>query len=196
MKSAVIVAFALASTAAAQQGDTIRTTVLMASGPAGIQKEWQAADGSRHFYFEYNDRGRGPALHQVVRLGPDGYPRLVEITGHDYLKAPVSERFTLEQAGGAWKAAWKNTAESSSVARPTPAYYVAMQDASANIFESLLLRAPNRRLPLLPQGEARLERVRTLPVQTPKGPQTLTLYATYGLGFTPNLWWADERGHF
>ena len=192
----LIVALLLASSAVAQPVDTIRTTVLSAAGPAGVHKEWTAPDGSRHFYFTFNDRGRGPELHERMTFGPDGFPRRIEITGHDYFKGPVDERFVVEQAGGAWKAAWKNTAESSSVTRQSPAYYVAMQDASLNIFESLLLRSPNRRIALFPQGEARIERIRVLPVQTDKGSMTLTLYANYGLGFTPNLWWADERGRF
>jgi imidazolonepropionase-like amidohydrolase len=176
--------------------DTVRTTVLSAVGPAGIHKAWTAPDGSRHFYFTFNDRGRGPELRQRMQLAPDGYPRTLEITGHDYLKVPVNERFVLEQTRDGWKAAWTNSAESSSVVRPSPAYYLAMQDASLNVFERLLLRSPNRLVPLLPQGEARIERIRVLPVRTDRGPQTLTLYANHGLGFTPNLWWADERASF
>jgi len=36
---------------------------------------------------------------QRVKVGSDGYPRVVEIDGHDYYKAPVSERFVVEQSG-------------------------------------------------------------------------------------------------
>ena len=169
---------------------------MFAKGPSGVHKAWTAADGSRHFQLEYNDRGRGPSLSERVTLGADGLPRTIEITGHDYFKAPVNERFVVEQAGGAWKAAWKSSAESTSVSRSTPAYYVPMQDASLDLFESLLLRAPGQRLALLPQGEARLERLRQLAVRSGRGVETLTLYATHGLGFTPNLWWADSRGRF
>lgn len=182
--------------ATAQQSDTIRTTILSASGRSGVHEQWIAADGSRHFSLEYNDRGRGPALRERVTLGADGFPRAIEITGHDYLKAPVDERFVLEHSGSAWKAAWKNSAESTSVTRATPAYYLPMQDASLNIFESLLLRSPSTRLALLPQGEARLERIRVMPVRTTGRPEILTLYATHGLGLTPTLWWADANGRF
>ena len=187
---------AVPAVTAAQQPDTIRTTILFAKGPSGVQKEWTAADGSRHFYFQFNDRGRGPELTERVTLGADGFPGTIEITGYDYYKVPVNERFVLEQSGGTWKAAWKNSAESTSVARATPAYYLPMQDASANIFEPLVLKSPNHRLALLPQGEARVELVRHLSVRTARGVDTLTLYVTHGLGFTPSLWWADARGRF
>jgi len=187
---------AVPAVTAAQQPDTIRTTILFAKGPSGVQKEWTAADGSRHFYFQFNDRGRGPELTERVTLGADGFPGTIEITGYDYYKVPVNERFVLEQSGGTWKAAWKNSAESTSVARATPAYYLPMQDASANIFEPLVLKSPNHRLALLPQGEARVELVRHLAVRTARGVDTLTLYVTHGLGFTPSLWWADARGRF
>ena len=195
----LIAAFALAAVpvvAASQQTDTVRTTILSPSGPSGIHKEWTAKDGSRQFYFTFNDRGRGPELRERITLGPDGFPRSLEITGHDYFKAPVNERFVIQQEGDWLKAAWKNTAESASVARQSLAYYVAMQDVTLGVFESLLLRSPNHRVALLPQGEARLERIRSLLVRTDRGRRTLTLYANSGLGFTPNLWWADEKDRF
>jgi imidazolonepropionase-like amidohydrolase len=176
--------------------DTVRTTVLMTSRPAGIHKAWTAADGSRNFYFEFNDRGRGPALTERVVLGEGGYPSLIEISGHDYLKAPVNERFVLARSGDGWRAAWKNPAESASVTLRGPAYYVAMSEIGSDIFEPLVLQAPARSLGLLPQGEARIERVRDLTVRNGDRSRTLTLYATYGFGFTPFLWWRDETARY
>jgi imidazolonepropionase-like amidohydrolase len=192
-----VLALISATPATAQQTDTLRSTVLSASGaPTGIHKEWTAADGSRHFYLAFNDRGRGPELRERVTLGADGFPRSIEITGNDYFKAPVAERFLLERAGSGWKASWKSTAESTSVTRDTPAYYAPLQDASVNLLELLLLAAPDKRVALFPQGEARLERIRDLTVRSDRGQAAVTLYATHGLGLTPYLWWADERGRF
>src|SRR2546430_4433334 len=55
--------------------DTVRYTVLLAGRPAGVQTCWVAADGARHFFFEFNDRGRGPRLVEEVSLGADGIDR-------------------------------------------------------------------------------------------------------------------------
>lgn len=61
--------------------DTARTSVLFAGRKAGSHKAWTAADGSRNFYFGFNDRGRGPALSERVVLGSDGLPVRIDITG-------------------------------------------------------------------------------------------------------------------
>jgi imidazolonepropionase-like amidohydrolase len=168
----------------------------MAGRPAGIHKAWTAPDGSRNFFFEFNDRGRGPKLTQRVTLSADGYPTRIEITGNDYLKSPVEEHFVLEPRDGKWRAAWMNSAESASVTLDRPVYYWAMYDVASDIFEPLLLLAPNKQLPILPQGEARVERIRDVAITAGARSRTVTLYATHGLGFTPWLWWGDEQGRF
>jgi imidazolonepropionase-like amidohydrolase len=176
--------------------DTVRTAFLMAGRTAGVHKAWVAPDGSRNFYFEFNDRGRGPALTQRVVLGPAGYPTRIDVTGHDYFKSPIEEHFVLEPQDGKWRAAWKNPAESASVTLDRPMYYSAMYDVATDVFEPLLLSVPNKQLSILPQGEARVERIRDLTITSGGRSKTVTLYATHGLGFTPSLWWADESGGF
>jgi imidazolonepropionase-like amidohydrolase len=186
--------FCLAHAVGAQ--DTIRYTVMMAKGPAGYTKAWTDASGARNYYTEWNDRGRGPAITQRVMLGRDGFPVSVDIQGVDYLKSPVEEHYvarSVTQAGAPWQASWKNNAESTSVARPAPAYDLPINDVSIDVFEPLLLKAGQ--LPLLPQGEARAEKVRDVRVTIDGVPRTLTLYAVHGFGFTPSTFWADERGN-
>ena len=176
--------------------DTVRYTIVMAKGPAGYTKAWTDASGARHYYTEWNDRGRGPAISQTVVLGADGFPVRMDITGVDYLKSPVEEHYlaeTVTQAGTPWHAAWRNDAESTTVARPSPAYYLAMNDISIDVFEPLLFKA--QRLALLPQGEARVEKVRDVSVTVGGASRTLTLNAVHGFGFTPNTFWTDEQGH-
>lgn len=191
----ITICLAAASVAAAQTSDTTRYTILMPNGPSGVQTVWTDSSGARVFYYTYNDRGRGPALTQRVVLGADGYPRRVEIRGHDYLKAPVAEQFVAEQMGGTTRARWQNSAESASVVRQGPAYYVGLNDASLGVLEHLLLASADHTVALLPQGEARAERIAQLTLEAPTRRQ-LTLYAMHGLGFTPNTWWADETGEF
>src|SRR5262245_39915723 len=139
LRSLVVLCLAVASVAESQTVDTTRYTILAPNGESGLQKAWTDASGARVFYFPFNDRGRGPALTERVTLGADGYPRHVEISGHDYLKAPVSEEFIAEQSGSNTKARWKNGSESSSVVINRPAYYVGLNDASVGLLEHLLL---------------------------------------------------------
>ncbi len=186
----------LPGTARAQAPDTLEYTIVMAKGPSGVWKAWTERDGGHGFHFEFNDRGRGPAIDERVRLGADGYPTAVDIEGQDYYKVPVTERFVLERSGGTLRARWKNPAESASVTLSRPAYYLALNDAATGILEPLLLGAPDHRVPLLPQGEALSERIRDTTLVVNGAPARLTLYATHGFGFAPNEWWADERGHF
>ncbi len=53
-----------------------------------------------------------------------------------------------------------------------------------------LLKAPNRKLPLLPAGEASIEEAGK--AKTDKG--ELTQYRITGLGFTPQSIWLDHEG--
>ena len=193
---AAALASGIASTALGQTGDTTHYTILMAKGPSGVVKAWTESDGTRGFYMEYNDRGRGPALTQRVKLGADGFPRSISIDGYDYLKAPVAERFAVAQAGTGARAQWKNQSESTTVALDTPAYYLALDDASLGILESLVLASPDHRVRLLPQGEARGERIRDTTISNGTSSEKVTLYAMHGFGYSPNTWWDDDKGNF
>ena len=42
--------------------------VLLVGAPAGQQASWTAPDGALHIFFQYNDRGRGPATTSVLHL--------------------------------------------------------------------------------------------------------------------------------
>ena len=187
---------AFAATLHAQTPDTTHYTILGPKEPSGVVNAWFERDGTRGFHMEYNDRGRGPSLTQHMRLGPDGYPRVVDIEGNDYYKAAVSEHFIIEQTGGTSRARWKSSAESATVALKSPAIYLPMNDASVGILESLLLASPGHRVRLLPQGEARSERIRDITIADGASTKKVTLYAMHGLWFTPYTWWADERGAF
>src|SRR5215470_10002795 len=91
------IALALASPGASplhSSTDTTRYTVLIAARPAGTQLSWADADGTLHYTFEFNDRGRGSKVSERVTVDRDGLPTLLEITGNDYYKNAVDERFS------------------------------------------------------------------------------------------------------
>jgi imidazolonepropionase-like amidohydrolase len=176
--------------------DTARSTVLLAGRPAGLHRAWTAPDGARMFDFQFNDRGRGPSLTQRVVLGRDAVPERIEIKGHDYLKSPVDERFVMDRRKLRWRARWKSSAESSSVSIPHPTYFAAINDVSTDVLERLLVESAGKPVSILPQGRLRAERVRDVSVTSSGRTLLVTLWATHGLGFTPQKWWTDDAGRF
>src|SRR5690349_12196481 len=67
------------SIAAPQANATRRYTVLMSTNKAGTQVVSASGDTVTVDY-EFNDRGRGPKTHTVMRVGPNGVPLSMEIT--------------------------------------------------------------------------------------------------------------------
>jgi hypothetical protein len=82
--------------------------------------------------FEFNDRGRGPKIAAHYIVAADGSPLRIDITGNDYLKAPVDEHFGWEAGVGHWK----STSENGQA--PAPGFYVSINGPAA---ESALLVA-------------------------------------------------------
>lgn len=114
------------------------------------------------------------------------------VAGHDYFKVPVEETFTRDAA----HAAWKNQGEQGEAAKPGRALYWPFNalPSDAAVLVGALQRAPGGALPLLPAGEARLERLgeRTLTAGNEK--RVVTQYALTGLGFSPGTVWLDADG--
>ncbi|MGI8499295.1 MAG: amidohydrolase family protein [Gemmatimonadaceae bacterium] len=172
----------------AQRPDTTRYVVLSSDRPAGSYLEWRTGN-ELHSVFEFNDRGRGPHLETVVRLGATAIPAAVTVVGHGYLKNQVDDRFS--RAGGA--ATWKNNTEQGSRQNAENAFYV---DATESPTSGRLLAraalANGGHVSLLPSGEASIQRVGGLTIQTAGGSVHVTQYDVGGLGFSPSPIWLDD----
>jgi imidazolonepropionase-like amidohydrolase len=170
--------------------DARRFTILLAGNKAGVVAVWTTADGAHHNFFSFNDRGRGPAITTRIVVGRDGIPTEIESSGNDYMKRPVNERFRL--AGG--KASWTNKSEKGERTLSEPAFYVPIDTFLAGELERALLAAPGGRLALLPEGEARIEKVLDRPVDVGGRKRTATLYEVLGLSFTASPVWLLDDG--
>jgi imidazolonepropionase-like amidohydrolase len=179
---------------AASAQEATRSVFLTMGKPSGAQTAVVKADGVREFAFEFNDRGRGPKITSRIKLDADGLPVLIETTGNDYLKAPVSE--TLTVADGV--ARWKNAAESGEKRLTSKAFYISMNGAPEEfaLLAQALLKSPTKRLALLPEGEASIERTGELTLKEGDKTRRVTSYEISGLGFTPNTIWLDESNNF
>jgi len=178
-----------AVTAAAQTVDTISYSLLMAGHPAGFEKDWHNPNGSWHAHYEYNDRGRGPSYDETITLAPDGTQLTVTTTGHDYLKTPVAESYSVMNGTGTWK----NSAESGSAPITVPVFYNSMDGANIDntILARLLLRAPGHSMKMLPAGEAHIDSVSSVTLHANGASRTVIQYSITGFGFTPVSLWYD-----
>lgn len=170
-----------------------RYAFIFAGNQAGEAVSKVEANGSRVYTFEFTDRGRGPKTSTRVRLDEKGIPVFVETTGNDYWKSPVEERFERKEG----RLVWKNASENENRPVPTdPAFYLSLNGPpqEMELLARALLAAPGNRLPVLPTGEARIEKVASTKVEAAgKGSRTVDLYSISGLGFTPGYIWLDEQ---
>jgi len=86
---------------------TLQYTIVSNGRVAGSEVDKYSDDGHVDCAFEFNDRGRGPKIEAHYVFGADAVPLRLDVTGVDYLKAPVDEHFAVD--GG--RAHWKSTSE-------------------------------------------------------------------------------------
>src|SRR6478609_7047073 len=169
-----------------------RYTFILSGNKAGYESSTRNPDGSLKVHFEFNDRGRGPNINEKLVAGKDGIPVEIEITGVDYLKAPVDERYSLKQGA----ANWKNRSEEGQKKISGKAFYTSISGASEEtaLLAQALLAAPQHKLPLLPAGEASIEKRSELKIIVNGQSQAVTQYAIDGLGFSPFPFWLAADG--
>jgi hypothetical protein len=179
-----------APSAAALQ--TLRYTILSNGKTAGSEVDTYAPDGHIDSTFEFNDRGRGPKIAAHYLIGADGTPVRTDITGNDYLKAPVDEHFAVESGTGHWK----STSEEGQGA--APGFYVSNNGPAAEsaMLVSALFKSHEEPVKLFPSGEARLERMADLTVESHGQKMHVTEFAITGLAFEPQTIWLDDDHHF
>ncbi len=178
--------------AGAASPQTLRYTIVSNDRVAGHEVDTYGPGGRVDSTFEFNDRGRGPKVsaHYVFRA--DGLPLRTDLTGNDYLKAPVDEHFAIEDGAPHWK----STAESGQAA--SPAFYISINGppAEAAFLVGALLKAKSATVKLLPAGEARLERLTDVTVEDHGQKLHLTDFAITGLSFEPQTIWLDDNQRY
>jgi imidazolonepropionase-like amidohydrolase len=175
--------------AAAGDGRTMRYDWLTAGEVSGSHVLQIRADGTRVADFEFNDRGRGPKIHEEISLGSDGKPVTLQVSGHSYMGAPAQESFRVTDG----RADWESTLERDEAA--AGGFYVPHDGTPEQqaVLARALLAAPGRRLDLLPAGTAAIEEIAAQEVSHDGQARTVTLYAISGLDLTPQYVWLDEE---
>lgn len=163
-----------------------RYTVIMSGSAKGTLEVNALPDGARRATLSFRDRGRGPDLETVTRFDAHGRPILVALTGTDYRRIPTAERFAVDRGTARWTSAVDEGVAAAG------GYYI-VNEGNAEDSAALaraLLAARDRRLKLLPAGEASIRTLATRPIA---GGGTATLYAIDGLGMEPSGIWLDEQ---
>jgi len=175
-----------------QASETLNYTILMAGNVAGKAVDTTKPDGSIQIEYSFNDRGRGPEIHGSYRFDARGFPSSVELTGHDYLKAEVNERLSVQDGEARWKS---RTEQGQARAQ---GYYLSINGAPAEAawMVNALRKAPNHTIALLPGGEARLERGSEAKLERQGRSLEVTQFLITGLAFTPFSVWLDPDHHF
>ncbi len=178
-----------------QHSDTIRYAIIIGGNRAGSELVIREPDGTFGYFQEYNDRGRGPRLESRITLTAAGMPKTVAITGHDYWKLPVDERFTLRGD----TAGWSSSVEHGSRRLTAPAFYAPFYGSlgSLPLFVTAATATHNDTIALLPAGRARVEKLGERTVTAGGRSARITHYQVEGLDFTPvEFWVADDGGLF
>ena len=187
----VSAALLLLGVAAAAAAPAREDQIFMLGNLAGSQTVAQSSGATRAEY-SFNDRGRGDHIVATWKLDAAGVPIEYHGSGNDYMKAPVSESFSL--AGG--KASWHNRAEQGEKQSSGAAFYVPVNGPPEmlGVLARALLKAPQHRLALLPAGEATIEPVGALPGQAEGAAAGLTQYQISGLDLSPTRIWLAPDG--
>ncbi len=168
-----------------------RWTLQIQGRVAGGQTVRRLPDGSFEAHYSFTDRGRGPDQTARYALSSDGCLTKYDLSGVDYLKAPVAVYF--ERTGK--KASWQSASESGKEQVEGSAFYFPLE-GPPEVFALLvraLLTAPGGKLRLLPVGEVSIEKLGTLELEQNGTSITVRQVVITGLGFNPDRIWIDEK---
>ena len=173
-------------------GDTLEFSVLMAERNAGQLRQWPDTGGTTTTSFSYNDRGRGPALIQTIKLDKAGIPVAMQLAGTDYLHGAVRESL---QPGPGPLVTWRNDNAAGRVT-PGSAYYLPLEYGPGDVatLARALVLSKAKTVTLLPEGQARLTVGTARTVNGGSATMRVTPYEITGLGLTPETIWLDG-GH-
>lgn len=175
--------------------DTIRYTILTSDKISGKQLKWSDGPGKVSYFFEFNDRGRGPRLKVDLTLDNDQVIGRKAV-GVDYYKGAVDE--TYEISNGVAK--WKNKIEEGQKNVSGPVLYSALNAAPGEIEWSLktLMKQHHHvdEMDVLPLGKLSTVHVKSHTARVNGFPEELELHSFTGSGGAPFYVWVTPKKDF
>lgn len=195
MSGRIALAFlpALLLAAAAFAAEEVRYAYVTAGKREGSQVV--KSDGARiSVDFEYNDRGRGPKLHEEFTLDSAGLVRTYKVTGKAYFGSAVNETFSVAKGLARWASSGdKGQQRVAGAYLYVPIYNTPGFDA---VIARQLLASAGTAITTLPGGALAAQKVETIALEGPGGKIDVTLYALTGIGFEPYYVWLDSQQQF
>ncbi len=126
-------------------------------------------------------------------MGSNGMPVRTDITGVDYLKAPVDEHFDTKSGQARSE---KSSGEEGHA--PAGSFYVSINSPAVELtlLAQQLVKAGKAGVKLYPAGEAHIEKVSGLTLEDHGKSIHVSEYAITGLAYTPFTLWLDDQLNF
>lgn len=167
--------------------------VLNSGHRSGAQRVASVRDGAVRVEYFYTDRDHGDHIEASWTLDAAGIPISYAAGGHDYLHAPVKERFEIRDG----VARWSNAQGQGAGERDQRAFYMPSNPVPEyqGVLARALLSASGRSLPLFPSGTASIQLAGSLSVQRDGKLIEWRQYRISGLDFMPQAVWLDQDGN-
>lgn len=178
----------------AQNVDTIRHNVVRLGKIVGKHLSWKKDANEFYYYFEFNDRGRGPAVTSHSKIDNKGNILFQEITGVDYFKTKVDEKFEVK----AGKASWKNKFENETVPYKGELYSnMYGNPGEIELSLKIMKNSVSKKVNILPSGTLSYTVVKEETVKDEKNNSiAVQLIGFSGLGGPPNYNWFTKEGNY
>ncbi len=176
----------------AQTADTLFYSYVKQGEIVGKQWEYQYGKNDYDYFYEFNDRGRGPAVKSHLQTDNKGVIIEADFKGIDYYKTEVNETFHIKDG----KAYWKNQFENDSAVFRNELY----SDINGPIAEyQLILKMlqgnPAGQVNVLPGGFRNFKQITSLDIRKDSIVH-LNLIAFDGFGNGPYYFWFTKEGKF
>ncbi len=177
-----------------QNADTIRHNVVRLGKIVGKHLSWKQGSNDYYYYFEFNDRGRGPSVTSHSKIDSKYKIIFQEISGVDYYKTKVEEKFEVK----AGQASWKNKFENESVPYKGELYSnINGTPGEIELTLQILKNSVSKKVNILPSGTLNYTVVKEEIVKDEKNNNlTIQLIGFSGLGGPPNYYWFTKDGHY
>jgi cytosine/adenosine deaminase-related metal-dependent hydrolase len=181
------IALLAALPSAALADATYHYVILFEGKPGGSQVTTVRDDGRVVSDFTYRQNGRGPDIHEEIRLDADGLLAEFRVKGKSTFGAPINESF--DKKGD--RASWRALSDRGSTTIEGPALYAPVDNSLEYVAIGVraALRQPDHKIALLPGGEARVEALRSVTLDAGGNSSDLTLYAISGADMEPVFVW-------